>query len=241
VSGKEQFIKLPREVLESEAWRSVGINGLRLLHFLMIEHMRQGGKRNGFLLAPRRHLYAFGIGAHFVSGAIEEVERAGLVDCKRGVGRRPNYYALSWLPAADGAAPSHRWRSVVNAVSTQNECQTAFTKPVVNAKEQPQGAKSLTAKQHAPSRRSCQGSGSIKEAEWYGTAEGIGPAPCEGEARSQASAPPGSPDGGQEPELDPARRCSRYVTNGFGHRICGNSVVVGTDYCPDHALRVVGA
>ena len=43
---KEQFIKLPREVLESEAWRSLGVNGLRVLHFLMIEHMRRGGRQN---------------------------------------------------------------------------------------------------------------------------------------------------------------------------------------------------
>jgi hypothetical protein len=29
MSGKEQFIKLPREVLESEAFGSLGINGFR--------------------------------------------------------------------------------------------------------------------------------------------------------------------------------------------------------------------
>ena len=60
------FVKLPREVLESAAWRGLGINERRLVDFLMIEHMRQGGKRNGFLLAPQRQLYDFGIGEHFV-------------------------------------------------------------------------------------------------------------------------------------------------------------------------------
>jgi len=121
----EAFVKLPRDVLESASWRLLSINARRFLDFLMIEHMRHGGRRNGFLLAPYRQLYAFGIGAHFVNDAIEEVERAGLMDCKRGTGRRPNYYTLTWLPLADGAAPNNRWRSVVHAVSTKNACQTA--------------------------------------------------------------------------------------------------------------------
>ena len=109
----EAFVKLPRDVLASDSWWLLSINARRFLDFLMIEHMRQGGKRNGFLLAPYRQLYAFGIGAHSVNDAIEENERAGLVDCQRGTGRRPNYYTLTWLPLADGTAPSNRWRSVV--------------------------------------------------------------------------------------------------------------------------------
>ena len=67
----EQFVKLPRDLLQSAAWRSLGINARRFVDFLMIEHMRQGGKHNGFLLAPRRQLWDFGIGSHFVSDAIE--------------------------------------------------------------------------------------------------------------------------------------------------------------------------
>src|SRR4051794_30289891 len=142
--NKEQFVKLPRDVLESEAFGSLGVNAFRFLRFLMIEHMRHSGKRNGFLLAPRRQLHAFGIGAHFITAAIEELERGGLMDCQRGVGRRPSYYTLTWLPMADGRAPSNRWRSVVDAVSTQsvvdavstqNECQTASTKPVAAAEQ----------------------------------------------------------------------------------------------------------
>src|SRR5438270_10695766 len=120
----EAFVKLPRDVVASSSWRLLSINARRFLDFLMIEHMRHGGKRNGFLLAPYRQLYEVGIGAHFVNATIEEVERAGLVDGQRGIGRRPSYYTLTWLPASDGSAPSHRWRSVVHAVSAQNACQT---------------------------------------------------------------------------------------------------------------------
>jgi hypothetical protein len=145
----EAFVKLPRDVLASDSWRLLSINARRFIDFLMIEHMRQGGRRNGFLLAPQRQLYAFGIGEHFVTGAIAEAERAGLVDCKRGIGRRPSYYALTWLPLADGTAPSNRW-SVVPAVSTFNACCSAGTNRVVTAKQQAQGPDSLPAKQQAP-------------------------------------------------------------------------------------------
>ena len=85
----EAFAKLPRDLLESTAWRSLSIHARRLIDFLLIEHMRHRGRENGRLLAPRRQLIAFGVHAHFVSAAIEETERVGLVDCKRGVGRAP--------------------------------------------------------------------------------------------------------------------------------------------------------
>jgi len=73
----------------------------------MIEHMRHGGKANGKLLAPRRQLEQFGIGSHFISSAIEECEHIGLVNVRRGVGRRPSLYALTWLPLCDGSEPSN--------------------------------------------------------------------------------------------------------------------------------------
>jgi hypothetical protein len=139
----EAFVKLPRDVLASDSWRLLSINARRFIDFLMIEHMRQGGKRNGFLLAPRRQLWNFGIGEHFVSGAIEEVERAGLVICTRGTGRRPSYYTLTWLPLAAGRAP------VVSAVSSENECSLALTSPVASAEQHSQRPKSSSAKQHS--------------------------------------------------------------------------------------------
>src|SRR4051812_42005316 len=106
----EAFIKLPRDLLESAAMASLGLPGFRLLRVLMLEHMRHGGKRNGFLLAPRRQLVAAGIRTHDISSTIEQLERTGLIDCRRGIGRRPSTYALTWLVLSDGTAPSNRWR-----------------------------------------------------------------------------------------------------------------------------------
>jgi hypothetical protein len=51
-ASSEAFIKLPRRVIESEAWRSLNINARRFLDFLMIEHMSHGGRANGKLGAP---------------------------------------------------------------------------------------------------------------------------------------------------------------------------------------------
>jgi hypothetical protein len=81
----------------------------------MIEHMRHGGKANGKLLAPRRQLERFGIGSHFVSAAIENCECVGLVDCRRGFGRSPSLYALTWLPSCEGGEPSNRFLGRANA------------------------------------------------------------------------------------------------------------------------------
>jgi len=107
----EAFVKLPRHLIESDAWRSLGINARRFLDFLMVEHMRHAGRKNGQLLAPRRQLEAAGIGAHFVSAAIEDTVDRGLVLMKRGRGRQPSVYALAWLPLFDGTMPDHPWSS----------------------------------------------------------------------------------------------------------------------------------
>jgi hypothetical protein len=76
----------------------------------MVEHMRHGGKENGELKAPRRQLVSSGIGEHFVSAAIRNTERLGLVDAHRSGKRLATTYALTWLPFHDGTPASDRWR-----------------------------------------------------------------------------------------------------------------------------------
>jgi hypothetical protein len=109
-SPTEPFIMLPRSLIDSLAWRTAGINAHKLLWFLMLEHMAKGGKANGNLLAPRKQLTTFGIGARHISPAITEANDLGLIDVVRGRGRAPNRYALTWLPLQGGGEPSNRWR-----------------------------------------------------------------------------------------------------------------------------------
>jgi hypothetical protein len=96
----QPWIWITREALRSPAWRKLGINARRLIDFLLIEHMNHGGKENGFLLAPRDQLQAFGIGRRLITGAIEEALAAKLIDVKPGIGRRPSTFTLRWLPVA---------------------------------------------------------------------------------------------------------------------------------------------
>ncbi|HZT88323.1 MAG TPA: hypothetical protein VFA12_10150 [Stellaceae bacterium] len=138
ISG--QFVHLPRSLLESAAWRELAINTRRFLDFLMIEHLRRGRKANGNLVAPRAQLEAFGIGARHISAAIEEAERLGLVDVKRGTGRRANRYALTWLPLFDGSAPSNRWKMtsegkslLMTSLLQRNSFRREVTRPVATS------------------------------------------------------------------------------------------------------------
>ncbi|HEX4570363.1 MAG TPA: hypothetical protein VH184_08055 [Dongiaceae bacterium] len=106
----EPFVWLTRELLASAAWRSMSINGHRVLYFLMREWMGKAGRENGRLKAPHRQLEASGIGARLVADAIREVEKLGLVECNRGGMRVATTYALTWLPLHDGTPASNRWR-----------------------------------------------------------------------------------------------------------------------------------
>jgi hypothetical protein len=139
---KGQFVKLPRDLLDSLILSLLRINTWRLLCFLMREHLHHGGQENGLLLAPREQLEEYGIGAHFISDAVDQAEQLGLIDCERGAGKRPSRYGLTWIKRHDGSEPSNRWRAVatakqqslhMTAVSTSNDCCLAVTRPVARA------------------------------------------------------------------------------------------------------------
>ena len=245
----QQFIKLPREVLESEAFGSLGINGFRVVRFLMIEHMRRGGRHNGNLKAPHRHLVAFGIGTHQLTAAIREAEDRGLVECQRRGLRIATTYALTWLPLHDGTPASNAWRSYqpspreagnlpVNQQAGLPVKQQA-DRPNLPVNQQAEPSGNLPVNQQALYRSSYQGGSISKEEEGKGTevrAEpdsavvGDEPAALSGLALGKSD-----PGDGDNVATDPTRRCGRYVTNSIGFRICGKSVVVGTDHCPEHA------
>jgi hypothetical protein len=206
----EAFVKLYRDLLESDAWRSLSINARRLLDFLMIEHMRHGGKRNGFLLAPREQLEKCGIGARHISPAIEEAERVGLVDCKRGVGQRPSMYTLTWLQLSDGSDPSNRWRFYL---------ATSEGKPLLMTSEgKSQGYPKGSHKARSDFRREVtnpQNNDFRREAPL--------------KKRSYQGGDAGSVLEGRGGEQKAGTTCSWYVTNGTGHRLCGKPNASGRD------------
>jgi hypothetical protein len=89
---KEPFVMLPRELLISRAWRTRSIHCIRLIDFLLVEHMAHAGRENGFLMATYDQLEAAGIGRRYIHEAITEAEQLGLILVERG-GRRG--FALS--------------------------------------------------------------------------------------------------------------------------------------------------
>lgn len=165
---QEPFAILPRDLLRSDAWRSMGINERRLIDFLLLEHMRHAGKQNGNLKAPRQQLHAFGIGTHFVSAAIKSTEERGLIQCHRAGMRVATTYALTWLPTSDGMPPTHAWRCFEDArvaPLSQPKIRNLAAKEQsglgakqqsdglkLTAKEQSDDPKSLGAKQQHPYR-----------------------------------------------------------------------------------------
>jgi hypothetical protein len=169
----QQFVPLPRDLLRSDAWRSMSINERRLVDFLMLEHMRHGGRQNGNLKAPRQQLHAFGIGSHFASMAIAAAEERGLILCNRGGMRVATTYGLTWLATAGGRTPSNAWMAYSdpslkpmpepksrNLGAKQQSGLGAKQQsdgPNLGAKQQSDGPKSLGAKQQHPYRSTLPG------------------------------------------------------------------------------------
>jgi hypothetical protein len=122
-----QFAMIPRDVMESPAWRSLSINARRFIDFLQLEHMRHGGRENGNLKAPYKQLKVFGIAEHYRAQAIRDTEEAGFVDVRRGGQRVANLYALTWLPLKNGTPASNLWRRQDDPENQKSECQSALS------------------------------------------------------------------------------------------------------------------
>lgn len=106
----EQFVKMPRGLMASDAWLSMRAGHLKIISALCEEHMRHGGRDNGKLKAPHRQLAKLGIAPRKIAGCIRDLELWGLIECERGGMRTATRYALAWLPRADGRPPSNAWR-----------------------------------------------------------------------------------------------------------------------------------
>ncbi|WP_281019564.1 hypothetical protein [Minwuia sp. IMCC3077] len=109
----EPFVWLTRELLSSPSWRARSINTVRLLDFLMIEHMNHAGTLNGRLMATHEQLRDFGLSANAIRPSIEEAEFLGLLRYTRG-GRwagsnQPSVFRLTFLPA-DNKSPTNEWK-----------------------------------------------------------------------------------------------------------------------------------
>jgi len=213
VSANQQFVKLPRDVLASPAWQAQSINCRRLLDFLMIEHMRRGGKENGSLIASHRQLCSAGINnGERVTEAIDEAEHLGLVTVERGDRRRPNRFALTWLPLSDGTPANNKWRDnppskPPKKVRDNRPLRVRDNPPskVAVMRDNPPSKPPKKVRDNRPSlyRSSYQGGAVVSV-------------------------------GGEQEEVGTGVPCTVYLTDATGFRWCGKPSVAGGERCPEH-------
>ncbi len=120
----QPWIWLTRDLLESEAWRSLSHAGMGVVFRVMLEHMAHAGTENGNLVVTYDDFVKFGIRRQSINAAIREaIERGFIIVTVQGrasVGeaRWPNRYALTWLPLKDGAPATNRWKAWTHRSST---------------------------------------------------------------------------------------------------------------------------
>jgi hypothetical protein len=122
----EPWIWLTRELLESAAWSTAPINTRRVIERLMLEHMAHAGTENGRLIVTYSDFQKYGINSRDVAAAIADAAARGLIivtqrgRASAGINRKPNRYALGWLPMWDGASAPNRWKSWAAAPIAQD-------------------------------------------------------------------------------------------------------------------------
>lgn len=135
----ENWCWMTRSMIESEAFRKMGINTRRLIDFLLIEHLAHGGTENGNLKAPYNQLQEFGMTRRLIRGSIKEAELLGFIDVVRG-GRilsedKCSTYRLTWLPTKDGDLPTNRWKFVSKKLREKQNASP--TKDTLNTPQEP--------------------------------------------------------------------------------------------------------
>ena len=111
----EPWVWLTRDLLASDAWRALSINGRRLIDFLLIEDMNHAGTENGNLAAPYNGLQEYGLSRRLIRSAIVETVRLGLVritkTSRRIAGRNEMArYRLTFRADNSDNPPTNDWK-----------------------------------------------------------------------------------------------------------------------------------
>jgi hypothetical protein len=115
------FAPIPLEVMQSDAFRTLGIHARRVLDVLGIEHVAHRFLENGRLVATYDQLERAHIPRRKIRGAIAELETRGLIrrmavgsGNRRTGDRQPSLYRLTFLGSVpDRMGPTDEWRSYV--------------------------------------------------------------------------------------------------------------------------------
>jgi hypothetical protein len=117
----EPWAWITKDLLGSDAFRSLSVTAYRVLFRIVIEHMNHAGLENGRLKVTYLDFEAYGCRLMSIKKAIDELVAAGLIEIGRR-GRRchgqdhgaPTEYRLTWLPVgtvADFQPATNRWKA----------------------------------------------------------------------------------------------------------------------------------
>ena len=153
---------LSRDLLTSPAWKRRSIHCMRLIDFLMTEHLAHGGSENGNLAAPWDQLAQHGLGRRYIKAAIGEAVALKLIAVNLGGMRASNRAAMSRYRLTfyathqkheDGTdywvAPGNEWRKVTDAAAREYfASRPAWNEPQPPAKKKRPGAHGVTKISH---------------------------------------------------------------------------------------------
>jgi hypothetical protein len=108
--GEGQYVNLPYELLNSEAWRT--LSGPAIKVFFELRTRFHGGNNGKLHLSLQEAADLLGLGKATVQRAFDQLEERGLVVCtKRGhwYGRRASEWAV-FDKGIDGGSPSYAWK-----------------------------------------------------------------------------------------------------------------------------------
>ena len=126
-----QWAWLPREALESPAYRALSLSGHRVLARIQLEHLAHAGKENGKLPVTFLDFEEYGIHRSAIAPAIREAEALGFIRITRegrsgnGEWRIPNMFALAHLPTTDDPKPSESWKRIKTTEDAEMIAKTA--------------------------------------------------------------------------------------------------------------------
>ncbi|UHD44151.1 hypothetical protein LUX29_13880 [Aureimonas altamirensis] len=110
----DQFAMIPRDLLDSPAWRVLSAPGMRVLFRIVSELLAHGGNDNGKLVVTYSQFVEAGIGRNSIRPAIVELEALGLIELMRKGGRSygdtrlSNLYRLTFLQSSNHDL-THEW------------------------------------------------------------------------------------------------------------------------------------
>jgi hypothetical protein len=108
------WIAETREFLESSAYRTLSMNGRRVLDRLKIEHIGHGRTYNGKLIVTHDQFIAYDVTPEYVGDALDELAFKGLLKVTRGRAgngtAHPNVFRLTFDGDFEGAPATNEWR-----------------------------------------------------------------------------------------------------------------------------------